>query len=242
MKTQGRNSVTRARVWTVLIIVFCALAAARSYAAPSISSISTVAASIGTSVTISGTGFGAPQGSSTVTFNGVAGTPTSWGATSIVVPVPAGASSGPIVVTVGGIASNSVQFSVVPHIATLSPTSAGVGMQFTITGTGFGATQATSSVSFYSAQVTASITAWSDTSISGTVPQNASTGSVWVTVGSSNASNGINFTLLTTPTITSLSPSSGPIGTWVTIAGSNFGSTQGSSTVTFNGVPVTTVA
>ncbi|MFZ0320120.1 MAG: hypothetical protein WAL56_13435 [Candidatus Sulfotelmatobacter sp.] len=35
-------------------------------------------------------------------FNGAAATPTSWSATSIIAPVPAGASSGPISVTVGG--------------------------------------------------------------------------------------------------------------------------------------------
>src|SRR5437016_9765446 len=37
------------------------------------------------------------------------------------------------------------------------------------------------------------------------------------------------------PTITSLSVSSGPVGTAVTITGTNFGSTQGTSTVKFNG-------
>lgn len=37
------------------------------------------------------------------------------------------------------------------------------------------------------------------------------------------------------PTITSLSVNSGVVGTSVTISGNNFGATQGSSTVTFNG-------
>ena len=43
------------------------------------------------------------------------------------------------------------------------------------------------------------------------------------------------------PTISSLSPTSGPVGTSVTINGSNFGSTQGSSTVTFNGTAGQTI-
>ncbi|MGD0941904.1 MAG: IPT/TIG domain-containing protein, partial [Terracidiphilus sp.] len=38
-----------------------------------------------------------------------------------------------------------------------------------------------------------------------------------------------------TPTITSLTPNSGAVGASVTIAGTNFGSTQGTSTVKFNG-------
>ena len=53
-------------------------------------------------MTIAGTNFGATQGTSTVTFNGTAGTPTSWSGTSIVVPVPSGATTGNVVVTVEG--------------------------------------------------------------------------------------------------------------------------------------------
>ena len=63
-------------------------------------------------MTITGTNFGATQGTSTVTFNGTAATPTSWSATSIVVPVPTGATTGNVVVTVGGVASNGVSFTV----------------------------------------------------------------------------------------------------------------------------------
>jgi len=43
----------------------------------------------------------------------------------------------------------------------------------------------------------------------------------------------------TSPSITSLNPTSGPVGTSVTIAGTNFGATQGASTVTFNGTSAT---
>jgi hypothetical protein len=39
----------------------------------------------------------------------------------------------------------------------------------------------------------------------------------------------------TTPTITNVNPTSGPVNSQVTITGMNFGSAQGSSTVTFNG-------
>jgi hypothetical protein len=39
------------------------------------------------------------------------------------------------------------------------------------------------------------------------------------------------------PTITNLNPSNGPVNTQVTITGTNFGSSQSSSTVTFNGTP-----
>ncbi len=77
-----------------------------------IAGLSVTSGPVGTSVTITGTNFGATQGTSTVTFNGTAGVPTSWSATVIVVPVPSGATTGNVVVTVGGVASNGVMFTV----------------------------------------------------------------------------------------------------------------------------------
>jgi YD repeat-containing protein len=79
---------------------------------PTISGISPTAGPAGTSVTVSGTNFGATQGTSTITFNGVAAAPSSWSATSIVAPVPAGANTGAVVVNVNGAASNGVTFGI----------------------------------------------------------------------------------------------------------------------------------
>jgi hypothetical protein len=69
---------------------------------PTIASVSPASGPAGTVVTITGANLGATQGKSTVTFNGTPSTPTSWSDTSIVVPVPQGATSGHIVVTVVG--------------------------------------------------------------------------------------------------------------------------------------------
>ena len=80
--------------------------------AASIASLNPAAGTPGTPVTITGANFGATQGMSTVKFNGVAATPTSWSAISVVAPVPAGATTGNIVLTVGGVASNGVSFTV----------------------------------------------------------------------------------------------------------------------------------
>jgi rhamnogalacturonyl hydrolase YesR len=51
----------------------------------------------------------------------------------------------------------------------------------------------------------------------------------------SNIATGVITGSVTGPTITSLSPASGAVGTSVTIAGTNFGTAQGTSTVSFNG-------
>src|SRR5439155_272252 len=120
---------------------------------------------VGTSITIAGTNFGATQGTSTVKFNGTTATPTSWSATSIVAPVPAGATTGNVVVTVGGVASSGDPFTVLPTptIPSLAPTSGAVGASITITGTNFGATQGTSTVSFNG--TAGAPTSWSATSI-----------------------------------------------------------------------------
>ncbi|HLC41270.1 MAG TPA: IPT/TIG domain-containing protein [Methylomirabilota bacterium] len=67
---------------------------------PTINSLSPVSGAVGASVTITGSNFGATEGSSTVTFNGVVATPTSWSDTTIVAPAPAGATAGQVVVTV----------------------------------------------------------------------------------------------------------------------------------------------
>src|SRR5262249_59772953 len=108
-------------------------------------------------VTIAGANFGATQGTSTVAFNGTLATPTAWSASSITVPVPSGATTGNVVVTVGGQASNGVSFTVTvppPNIASLTPSSGAVGTVVTIAGANFGATQGASTVAFNGARAT----------------------------------------------------------------------------------------
>jgi hypothetical protein len=64
-------------------------------------------------VTIFGSGFGQSQGSSGVTFNGRSALVTSWSDSVIEVRVPPEATTGNVMVTVGGIPSNTVNFKVV---------------------------------------------------------------------------------------------------------------------------------
>lgn len=168
---------------------------------PTLTSLSPTSGAVGTAVTITGTGFASAQGSSTVTFNGTLATPTSWGNTTIVAPVPDGATTGDVVVTVSGVDSNGKMFTVeaAPTITSLSPTSGPIGTSVTITGTDFGSTQGSSTVTFAGTAATA--TGWSDTSITTTVPAGAVTGDVVVTVNGV-PSNGQTFTVgATGPTV-----------------------------------------
>ena len=79
---------------------------------PVVTGISPASGMIGTFVTISGTSFGALQGTSTIALNTSNAIVASWSDTGIVAIVPAGASSGSFSVTVDGQAANSSSFTV----------------------------------------------------------------------------------------------------------------------------------
>lgn len=228
----------RAHIWKpmlrVTVFTLCFFASTVPITAQTISSLSPSSGAVGALVTIAGSGFGATQGTSTVTFNGTTATPTSWSTDTIEVSVPSGATPGNVVITVSGAASNAAGFTVVPapSITSLSVTSGVVGTTVTITGANFGAIQDTGTVSFNAKQATP--TSWSSTTIVVTVPADAMTGNVVVSA-SGVASNGINFTVVEGLGVTSLSPTSGPVGTEVVISGAGFGAAQGSSTISLNG-------
>jgi hypothetical protein len=118
---------------------------------PSITRLNPASGVVGASVTITGTNFGAAQGTSTMKFNGITATPTSWSATSIVAAVPAGATTGNVVVTVGGVASNGVSFAVIadptPPVVTITAPANNATVSGTITLTAT-ATDPDSAVSF----------------------------------------------------------------------------------------------
>src|SRR5204863_273006 len=159
---------------------------------PTIATLSPASGPVGTAITIAGTNFGATPGM--IVFNGTPATPTSWSDTSITVPVPTGATSGPVVVTVGGLASNGVSFTVTvpPERTSVRPRSGPVGSAVTIAGANFGATKGTSTIAFNGTLATP--TSWSDTSIVAPVPSGATSGPVVVAVGGL-ASNGVSFTV-----------------------------------------------
>src|SRR5207253_1897361 len=108
-------------------------------------------------------------------------------------------------------------------ISGLMPTAGAMGASVTIYGSGFGATQGTSTVAFNGTSATA--TSWSNTSIAATVPSGATTGPVVVTVNST-ASNGVTFIVAAAssgpPTITGFTPSIVQAGSALTVNGTNF--------------------
>jgi sugar lactone lactonase YvrE len=293
-----------------------------STTAPSINSLNSTYGAPYSVVILTGTNFGATKGSSTVTFNGIAAPAYKWSNTSITVTVPANATTGNIVVTVDGEASNGFPFTVLPMpvVTGLSPASgpggtivtingrnlldyknqatvtySGIQLQFisqsstaltvqvppgndsnnfhilindtgintpvfnvlipevtslstnygapysvvTLTGNNFGASQGSSYIVFANGNpfddLNPPIYYWSNTKILLTVPANASTASKIVVSVGGNYSTPAPFTVLPMPTVTGISPTSGPSGTVVTISGTNLLDHENKGTVTFNG-------
>jgi regulation of enolase protein 1 (concanavalin A-like superfamily) len=130
--------------------------------APVISAVSATTGSIGSQVVLSGSGFGATQGGSAVLLNGAGVTINTWSDTSINITIPAGASSGPLLVSVAPSMndSNAVHFTVTAQPLPVSWLDQDVGMvglagsasyangTFTVAGAGQG-TFSTSSDGFH---------------------------------------------------------------------------------------------
>jgi hypothetical protein len=201
---------------------------------PGITRLSRTSGTAGTTIVISGDNFGR---TGTVTFNGVAATKINqWNDTTITVIVPSLATTGNVVVTAGGYASNPVPFTVliVPVITSVSPTTGVGGTQVTISGSDFGATQGTTG-QVWLGSAPCAVVSWSDTQIVATVASNAISGSVRVKQ-SGLWSNSVPFTV-NTATISNVVPTTGVAGTQVTITGSGFGATQGAGQVWLGTVP-----
>lgn len=199
---------------------------------PIIESVSPAILTPGMQMTLTGSGFGATQGSGFVYFGyGAYGAVTSWDDTRIVVMVPSGIFPGTVEVVQNGVASNNVNYTMVPPgLASILPTALLPGIQMTLHGTGFGATAGNGFVYFgYGAFGT--VLNWGDAQIDVTVPSGISPGTVEV-VQNGVASNSLNYTMVP-PVLSSLSSSVLVPGTQVTLNGNTFGATQGNGFVYF---------
>ncbi|MDQ2772713.1 MAG: M12 family metallo-peptidase, partial [Bacteroidota bacterium] len=116
-----------------------------------------------------------------------------------------------------------------PTITSFTPTGGLAGTVVTVLGSNFtGATQ----VAFNGTAATI-FSVSSATQLTATVPAGATTGPIRVTAPSGVGTSGLAFTVAPPPTIVSFAPTSGYVGSVVTLTGTNF---TGASQVTFNGV------
>ena len=116
-------------------------------------------------------------------------------------------------------------------VKSFSPASGVVGTSVTITGVSLAQTTGVTI-----GGKAASFTVNSDTQVTAKVAAGAKTGPISITTAGGTASSSAKF--LVVPEVLSFSPTSGPVGTSVTITGNSF---TGATKVTFGGVAATSI-
>src|SRR3990167_2909547 len=169
-----------------------------------------------------------------------------WGDHEIRVLVPAGSTSGPLTVDVGGRRSNAVNFQVLsPYVGALSPNAGPVGSFVTLFGAHFGTVRGRVE---FTDPVTGNKTLaefpctdnWFDGSVVIRVPSGLSPGTypvqLFTAPPGNRPSNRLSFTVNTgrlARGVCTRAPSCGVSGTSVSLGGERFGGSQASSAVSF---------
>ncbi|MBV8251823.1 MAG: IPT/TIG domain-containing protein [Chitinophaga sp.] len=206
-----------------------------TYQALSVHQLSPANGPEGTNVYISGAGLAGTDGPATVTINGKPAIVSNANDTLLVVVIPPGAGSGPLEIAVNGQKTVSPAFTF-QAIGSIKPLKGGAGTNVTITGTGFSSNLPDNIVAFNG--VNAKVVSATATSIVVTAPTGVQTGPVSVTINGQKTAGPV-FTVVPAPTVKSVAPLSGPVGTVITITGKDFSELKEENNITINGVQLT---
>jgi hypothetical protein len=201
----------------------------------------------GSTVTVTGSGFGGGETGIAITFDGnpvasgiSANSLGNWSGTFTVPASPSGPHSVSAYgsVTMAG-SLPGVTFMVNPTVV-VSPTSRPPGSTVTVTGSGFGAGETGIAITFDGNPVASGISAnslgnWSGTFTVPASPSGPHSVSAYGSFTLAGSLPGVTFVV--NPTI-AVSPTSGPPGTSVTVTGSGFAAGETGITITFDGNPV----
>ncbi|HOX21950.1 MAG TPA: IPT/TIG domain-containing protein, partial [Elusimicrobiales bacterium] len=210
--------------------------------APEVATVTPSSGPIGVPFTLDGTSFGVYNGSYTRVLIGGTTAPVSlWNDTQIKGTIPgqpAGSKECVIeIATADGGLSRSATFYfdvVSPQVQSVTPSTASIGVPFTISGANFGPYNGANTRVLIGG-TTAPISVWNDTTIQGTIPGIAEDGEKALVVeraapdGGLMASATFAFTLVS-PVATEIIPSTGPIGIPYTLNGYHFGNYIGANT------------
>ena len=211
---------------------------------PQISSVSPRQVQYNQVVTVTGSNFGSSRGSSTVRIGSVAipsSSLASWTNTRIRFRVPTNVRSGNVTVRTSAGTSNAIRLGIIsPYLASVSPSRVKPGDRLTLTGANFKSRRGSSYVLFAPNVRPASsdYVSWSSSRIVVKVPARARSGNVKVVTGDGTSGTKRIVVESASPRITSVSPSQVQYDQVVTVTGSNFGSSRGSSTVWIGSIRV----
>ncbi len=189
--------------------------------APTLNAFTPAGGSVGTAVTLTGTGL---SGATKIRFGTVDAAIVSATAMEAKTLVPRGALTGPItLITPVGTNTTTTKFFLPPLVTGVTPNRGKPGTTLTISGSSL---TGTTQVLF--AGVPGEFQILSDTALKVTVPEDALSGSLSVTNPGGTASGSLNFTVLgRQPIVDAFSPDGGAAGTLVTLTGINFIGTTG---------------
>jgi hypothetical protein len=203
-----------------------------------VTSFTPTVVSPGGRVTITGTGYAPRAAQDRVFINGTAARIVSATETSIVIDVPAAATTGTILVDVrgGGRAYSAAALTVqpAPTITSVDPVSGVVGATIHIVGTGFGTDIRQVAATIHGSALT--IRNLTPTDITAEIPAGAVTDRISVVVNGLPPVLSPSFSVLTPVTVASFAPETGGPGTEVRIAGAGFSPAAGHDRVTLAGV------
>ena len=212
---------------------------------PRITSVSPRQVQYSQVVTVTGNNFGSSRGSSTVRIGSVAipaSALASWSNTRIRFRVPTNVRSGNVTVRTSAGTSNAISLGIIsPYLASVSPSRGKTGDRLTLTGANFRSSRGSGYVLFAPNVRPSSgdYVTWSDRRIVVKVPARARSGDVKVvTEAGASGTKRIVVESVSLPRITSVSPRQVQYNQTVTITGSNFGPSRGSSSVRIGSIRV----
>lgn len=213
------------------------------YQPPTVTAVTPAEGVPGSLVTLTGTNFAPLAAQDTVWFNATPAVVGQASATTLQVTVPAGATTGKILLhTLGGQVESLQDFTVwyPPTVLDFTPAKGKAGDVVTITGGNFGPA-ARNAVTF-GAGAAPVLVAAGTTSLQVRVPPTAQTGPIRLQTPGGATVSSRSFTFLPAPLITSLVPAQASVGEEVTLSGANFLVDGLRDTISFGGVRAAVLA
>ena len=205
-----------------------------TYQALSVQKISPANGSEGMNIRITGTGFSSSVSPATVFINGTQAVVVNVSDTLIVAKVPANAGKGPVKVVVNKQESVGQIFTY-QTINSISPLTGGKGTRITINGIGFDPVATNNTVTFNTLQ--ARVIEATESKLIVEAPANVATNKIAVIINGQKTVGPV-FTVVSPPSLSVITPLSGPVGAQISIKGLYFSTKIAENKVYINGIEI----